>query len=107
MNKYYISFGSFEVMLMAATEYQACIRVLQRYLKEERGYIDSLPTTFIVSQKGFDTHKDDLVIESNIIIRLLALSSGVMSQEELESISCQNFQDNPQFPQFNEEYDYE
>ena len=69
--KYYISFGNFQTVLQASNPYQACIRTLQRYVKQED--IETLPILFSVSQRGYGGHKDDLIVRVEFIIEMLQL----------------------------------
>jgi hypothetical protein len=101
--KYYVTFGKLNRVLMADNEYQACMRVLRQHFKdldkneedndevEENAWVSenecttSIPSVFIVSQKGHEAHKDDLVVGVNLILTLLGLSSGVLTDEDINT----------------------
>ena len=92
--KYYVTFGELNKVLVADSEYQACMKVFKYYfrnLQETEGWVEedetvhNMPGSFIVSQRGFSAHEDDLVVEVDLIIRLLALSGGVLSDSDVRS----------------------
>ena len=71
--KFYVTFGQFNNVLLAENEYRACILTIRKYFDENK-YRDTLPTTFIVSQQGFDAHKNDTIVETSLIINLLVVA---------------------------------
>ena len=93
--KYYVTFGQFNNMLMADNEYQACMIVFRNSFKnldEHDGFIEedeivyNMPGSFIVSERGFKAHKNDLVIEIDLIIRLMALVNGNLTDKDIKRI---------------------
>jgi len=91
--KYYVTFGQFNNMLMADNEYQACMIVFRNSFKnldEHDGFVEedeivyNMPGSFIVSERGFKAHKNDLVIEIDLIIRLMALVNGNLTDKDIK-----------------------
>jgi len=66
--KYYVIFGDFQRVLHCGNPYQACIKTLQQYLDNNP---ESIHTTFRVSQRGFNEHEDDLIIDLDTITKIL------------------------------------
>lgn len=78
--KYYVTFGQFNHVILAESEYRACILTFRKYF-DENTYRDTLPTTFIVSQQGFEAHNDDIVIEADLIINLLLVAGQEINDD--------------------------
>ena len=79
MKKFYVVLGQFETMVMAATDYQACMIAFRKYMEFES---DILPSLFYVSERGFrgpeetvtrqliTPHEGDSIIDGSIVIGL-------------------------------------
>ncbi len=77
--KYYVRLGPYKTTLLAGNPHHACIQTLKKYLGEKafKGR-RSLPNdTFIVSNRGFESHSDDEVVPLEHIMKILALSAQV------------------------------
>ena len=76
MSKYYVRLGEYKILVLAGNAIQACINALQKIdldvVEEEVG----VPTTFWVSQRGFDSHNDDEGYWLSSIIKIMTLSNN-------------------------------
>ncbi len=53
------------------------------------GFVDLFPVSFRLSQKGFDIHDDDEIIDSGIIINLQLLNNEYVENEHTDG-ECNN-----------------
>jgi len=67
--KYYVSCGNKQILLMAASDMQACMLFFR--------YIDNdIPGGVVrVSERGFAEHEDDFVVITETVIRFIVLAS--------------------------------
>ncbi|KKL74830.1 hypothetical protein LCGC14_2060950 [marine sediment metagenome] len=75
--KYYVTFGHFQYMVLAGNIYNACVLTLRA---KTRKFMDNIPIYFRVSNRGFDKHKNDDIVQLCDIIWLLQL--GQINEEE-------------------------
>lgn len=78
MNKYYVTWGSRQIIVMAGNQYAACIKVMEIVF---RLYVDEVATMFRVSQRGHDEHCDDEFIELSQIIQIQMMSNNFAGLE--------------------------
>ena len=79
--KYYVTFGPLTNILLAENEYRACILTFRKYFDEDT-YRDTLPAVFIVSQRGFDAHNDDTIVDVGTITGLLLIAGQEVNDEQ-------------------------
>lgn len=89
--KWYVKFGKLKKLVQTGNQYAACIKTFKSFMKnmdskKEEGR--NLPSFFSVSQKGFDSHDDDEIIETYIIIKLLEMSN--LAKKQLKKLSKNN-----------------
>lgn len=72
MNKYYVTWGSREFIILAGNEVAACMGAMKKAFSK---YVDMVGPMFRVSQRGFDQHDDDFTIELGDVIKLQILSN--------------------------------
>ena len=78
--KYYVTVDSYQEVILASTSYQACLKVVQNKLADTKcGISDDFCR---VSQRGFDVHDDDELIESDIIWGLVQLNLQYLSEND-------------------------
>jgi len=70
--KYYVTVDSYREVTLASTPHQACIKVSQCKLVKTKCGIEN--DFCRVSQRGFEVHDDDILIESDIIWGLVQLN---------------------------------
>ena len=80
--KYYVTVDLYKELVIASTPYQACMHVVQNKIaKTNCGIEDDF---CIVSQRGFEVHDDDILIESDIIWGLVQLNLQYVLTEREE-----------------------
>lgn len=82
MRKYYVNWGKHATILTAANPIHACILVFQRIIGQQ--WVDEfdLPTTFKVSERGFEDHNDDEKLDTLMVLKLLMLSNHADADED-------------------------
>lgn len=65
MNKYYVRVLDQNFLMVARDELDACVRCSKRH------GITTANITWIVSEKGFENHEDDVLIHDDLIIQAL------------------------------------
>lgn len=70
--KYYVTIDSHQGTYHAGNPYQACMKALRQKFDK---YTDVVGNAFRVSQKGFETHNDDEIIETELILKLMMLAN--------------------------------
>ena len=74
MTKYYVRSGDNQVVLMAANSAHACILAFKSFYSKKKGQV-TVASAFVVSERGFDTHHDDIMYPTAEILRLVQLSN--------------------------------
>lgn len=91
MNKYYVSCGKRWALVMAGNPNHACILAFQRMFGkrhpvllggDEEDY--AISNTFRVSERGFEEHDDDIIVETDLIIKLQLLSNNFVAGVNVE-----------------------
>lgn len=65
MNKYYVRVLDQNFLITARDELDACVRCSKKY------GITTANVTWVVSEKGFEKHEDDVLIHDDLIIQAL------------------------------------
>lgn len=79
LNKYYVTFGEFLLCINAINESDACVKTFKAFLKRDadkeadafQGAVVSLPSKFVVSERGFDLHNEDKIISTATIYSMM------------------------------------
>lgn len=80
MNKYYVTCGDHEFMVLAVTPLQACLFMFYRHFKLE-DYIETIGSIFRVSERGYESHDDDKCWETSVIVGLAVLNNERRDKE--------------------------
>ena len=68
MSKYYVTTGAHMVVLIADTPRKAALRLLSLLGRNCGGSEPAVGPTFRLSERGFEEHSDDVVLDSKIIV---------------------------------------
>jgi hypothetical protein len=93
--KWYVKFGNMNKLVSTGNQYAACVQTFKSFMKNmdaENEDGRNLPTFFSVSQKGFDKHDDDEIIETYIIAKVLEMSN--LAKEKLAKLTKKNNKEN-------------
>ena len=74
--KYYVRLGQHKVLVMAQSTVQACINALRKINLDSVEDEVNVPTTFWVSERGFDVHEDDEGYWLSSILRIMYLANN-------------------------------
>lgn len=69
--KYYVKLGKFTGLRNAGNPYQACIMVLKQFLQQTD--IQKVPLFFSISERGFCSHDDDIIVQLHEIVKILQI----------------------------------
>lgn len=72
MNKYYISCGGHERIVLGYTALQACVKSFPWFVEQGKGHVGLVMR---VSERGFAVHEDDIDYEVGIILKLIMLNA--------------------------------
>jgi len=78
--KYYVTVDSCCSVVNASNPYQACMKTMRQKFNK---YTEVIGSVFRVSQKGFDKHDDDEIIETELIIKLMILANNPVPIPEI------------------------
>lgn len=70
MKKYYITYGGLHFLLHHSDMWEACRIAMGNFFDKSSSYIDSVPSNFRVSERGFDKHGDDLIVPLNELLEV-------------------------------------
>ena len=73
MAKYYVICGEENTVLQASTQQQAAILGFQKIIKESEKEEFEIPLEVRVSQRGWEEHEDDFIMNTFMVIALLYL----------------------------------
>jgi len=74
--KYYVRLGQHRVLVLAANTVAACIAALKQINLDTVEDVVGVPTTFWVSERGFDAHNDDEGYWLSSIIRIMYVANN-------------------------------
>ena len=72
MPKYYVSCGDYNTVMSSNNEYAACLYGLEQIFERHKGETLHVPAETRVSQRGFDEHPDDSLMDTALMVVLLA-----------------------------------
>lgn len=81
MRKFYVRWGKMQTILMASTDIQAAMLAFQRFAPRLQEAEENDPfgivigTCFVISERGFEPHDDDILYPSGAIIKLQQLAN--------------------------------
>lgn len=73
MNKYYVTIGEKQILVLGTNDFHAAIVAFQKVMTAN--YMDTIPLCIVVSEKGFDNHLDDTFYPTAQIVETLRLSN--------------------------------
>jgi hypothetical protein len=72
VDKFYVTFGEFQLVVVARTPVDACIATFKAFLKkDENGGAIDLPLFFRLSGRGFDKHHDDKEVKTKQVVSIM------------------------------------
>jgi len=85
MSKYYVNCGEEKTVLIASTPTQAAVLGLRKIILESKKEEFAMPVELRVSQRGWEEHQDDFILDTYVALAILYLAreeDGEQREEE-------------------------
>ena len=80
MNKFYISCGQHQRIVLGYTALQACMKSFGWFVEQGKGHIGLVMRT---SERGFDVHEDDKDYPTSTILSLICYNNQYNEEQKL------------------------